>query len=152
MRVVIGGTFGFLHEGHKALIRKAFEVGDYVYIGLTTDRYVEKIKHGMGIPKYSVRKKKVEQFAKKYKKKFDIVPLNDRFGPSTTGRFDAIVVSKETFRTAQEINKIRNKNDLEPLRIIKVRYVMAKDSVPISSSRILKGEIDEYGNVKNRSS
>ena len=34
----VAGTFDVLHEGHKALIRRAFEVGDKVFIGMTSDR------------------------------------------------------------------------------------------------------------------
>lgn len=150
MQVVIGGTFGFLHDGHKALIRKAFAIGDYVYIGLTTDRYVRIIKSRAKIPGYSERKKKLERFARKYRKNFKIMPLNDRFGPSTTGDFDAIVVSEETLHTAREINKIRKEKGLKRLRIVKVRYVLAEDSVPISSSRIAKGEIDIHGTLAKK--
>ena len=146
MRVVIGGTFAFLHEGHKALIGKAFELGDYVYIGLTTDKYVHDNKNNWEIPKYSERRKKVEQFARRYKKKFEIMPLEDKFGPSTTQEFDLIVVSEGTFHTAEEINKIRKRNGLNPLRIVEVDYVLAKDLKPISSSRISRGEIGTKGN------
>ncbi|TLZ70409.1 MAG: phosphopantetheine adenylyltransferase, partial [Methanobacteriota archaeon] len=39
MRVVLGGTFDILHEGHEALLRAAFEGRPAeVLIGLTTDR------------------------------------------------------------------------------------------------------------------
>ena len=51
-RVIIGGTFGFLHAGHKALLRKAFATGESVYIGLTTDAYVRRKKHSAMIPRY----------------------------------------------------------------------------------------------------
>lgn len=150
MKVVIGGTFGFLHAGHRAIIEKAFEIGDSVYIGLTTDAYVKSKGHGGKLPRYRERKKVLTAFAKSFRKKFEIGALSDKFGPSITEDFDAIVVSEETFHTAKEINRIREKKGLKPLRIVKVRYMLAKDSVPISSLRIVKGEIDIQGNLTKR--
>ncbi len=57
MRVIIGGTFAYLHKGHEALITKAFELGDYVCIGLTTDGYVKTVKPKEKIPPYKDRLK-----------------------------------------------------------------------------------------------
>ena len=34
----VAGTFNILHEGHKALLDRAFEVADQVRIGITSDR------------------------------------------------------------------------------------------------------------------
>lgn len=147
MRIIIGGTFDHLHKGHLELIRKAFQVGNYVYIGLTTDRYVKKMKPGRKIARYSTRKKALTGAIKRFNKKFEILPLDDKFGPSTTGNFDAIVVSEETFHVAVEINKIRKKKKIHTLSIIKVPYALAKDRRPISTSRILRKEIDREGNL-----
>ena len=144
MKVIVGGTFGHLHAGHIALLRKAFEVGDYVYIGLTTDDYVRRLKDPQ-IPPYNERKRLVRKFAKGLGKKFEIRPLDDSFGPSTTGDFDAIVVTNETFPTAVRINEIRKENGLGELRIIRVDFVLAFDSAPISTTRIMRGEIDREG-------
>lgn len=144
MRVIVGGTFGHLHAGHAALLRKAFEIGDYVYIGLTTDDYVKRLKDPK-IPVYAQREALVRRFSEQFGKKFEIMPLDDSFGPSTTGDFDAIVVTKETFPTALRINEIRQKNGLEKLRIVSIDFVLAFDSVPISTTRIMHGEIDRDG-------
>ncbi len=145
MNIVIGGTFGYLHKGHVALISKAFELGDFIYIGLTTDAYVLRAKPGEDVPPYVERKAALDKLAHSLKKRYTIGPLEDRYGPSTTGNFDAIVVSEETYKSALEINRIRKKNGLNELRIIKIAYVLADDLKPISTSRILKGEIDKDG-------
>ena len=47
-KVIIGGTYNMLHKGHKAFLRKAFEVGE-VTIGLTANKMAgglrkEKVK------------------------------------------------------------------------------------------------------------
>jgi cytidyltransferase-like protein len=150
MEVIIGGTFGHVHKGHIKLLKKAFEIGDHVYIGLTTDEYVRKNKPGQNVAGYEERKRKLEEIVTQLKKEYEIKPLNDKFGPSITGKFDVIVVSEETYHTALDINAIRERKGLKPLRIIKIGYVYAKDSRPISSTRIRNGEIDESGNLKHK--
>lgn len=150
MKVIVGGTFGYLHKGHRELLSKAFEMGDSVYIGLTTDEYVRKAKNSRRIPDYSERESLLRKFVGRFGKKYEISPLNDRFGPSTTGDFDAIVVTAETLPTALKINRIRSRSGLKPLAIVKIDYVLSSDSVPISTSRIIKGEIDSEGNLIGR--
>ena len=144
MRIVVGGTFGHLHAGHMALLRKAFEIGDYVYIGLTTDDYVKRLKDPR-IPKYKEREELLRKFVEGFGKKFEIMPLDDNFGPSTTGDFDAIVVTEETFPTAVRINDIRRNSGLKELEIVRVGFILAFDSSPISTTRIMRGEMDREG-------
>ena len=46
--VATGGTFDEIHAGHIALLSKAFEVGDKVIIGVTSDEFVrgkKRINH-----------------------------------------------------------------------------------------------------------
>lgn len=144
MNVVIGGTFAQIHKGHMRLLDKAFEIGDIVYIGLTSDLYVEDYKM-LNITPYTAREKALKQVVEKYRKKYVIVPINDKYGTSISSDFDAIVVSKETNNTAIEINNIRINKNLKPLKIVTIDYIMAEDLFPISSTRIFKGEIDENG-------
>ncbi len=33
----VAGTFNVIHEGHMALLRRAFQLGDRVLIGITSD-------------------------------------------------------------------------------------------------------------------
>ncbi len=144
MKVVIGGTFAQIHKGHMKLLDKAFEIGDYVYIGLTSDLYVREHKL-LNINSYEYRESALKQVVEKYGKKYVIVPINDKYGASIISDFDVIVVSRETYKTAIEINKIRSDKNLKPLKIVTVDYIMAEDLMPISSTRILKGEIDKNG-------
>ena len=37
-KAAVAGTFDILHDGHKALLARAFEVGDTVVVGITSDR------------------------------------------------------------------------------------------------------------------
>ncbi len=41
-KVAVGGSFDVLHIGHQALLEKAFEVGEFVLVGLTSNEMLEK--------------------------------------------------------------------------------------------------------------
>ncbi len=41
-RVAVAGTFDVLHDGHLALLRRAFEVGDEVVVGITSDEMASR--------------------------------------------------------------------------------------------------------------
>jgi pantetheine-phosphate adenylyltransferase len=77
-KVALGGTFEILHKGHEALLRKAFSFGK-VTIGLTSDRFAEKLKKRK-VEEFLRRKKNLEKFIfKKFKKKARISEINDIF-------------------------------------------------------------------------
>ncbi|ELY51356.1 phosphopantetheine adenylyltransferase [Natronorubrum bangense JCM 10635] len=60
---------------------------------------------------------------------------------------DALVVSPETAPELEVINDRRRERGFEPLSGIVAPYVLADDGERISSTRIVNGEIDEYGTV-----
>ncbi|MFQ5976277.1 MAG: phosphopantetheine adenylyltransferase [Candidatus Hydrothermarchaeales archaeon] len=145
MLVAVGGTFDVFHKGHEMLLKKAFEVGESVVVGLTSDEMLEK-----DVKSYSDRKKVLKDFLKEnlFQDKCKIIKLDDPYGPAKDDKkMDAIVVSEETRYTADKINNLREKKGLVPLNIIVMPLVMAEDGVPISSSRIKKGEIDKEGKL-----
>ena len=79
LRVVVGGTFEYMHKGHMALLKKAFDIGDFVYIGLTSDSYVKK--KGRKIGSYLARlrrlRKEVRMLAEETGHRYRIAKLND---------------------------------------------------------------------------
>ena len=79
---------------------------------------------------------------------YDIQELNDPYGTTISDEsIDAIVVSEETEPTAFKINKIRKERGMKPLDIVTIGMVLAADGIPISSTRIRKGEIDKMGTI-----
>jgi pantetheine-phosphate adenylyltransferase len=149
-KVAVGGTFDQLHRGHKALLNKAFEVGEKVVIGLSSDDFVAKMGKPHVTASYEDRKKELEAFLseKGLSERAEIVPLSDSLGLTISGKgLGALVVSQETAKTAQGINKIREKADLSPLQIVTVRMVPAENCSPISTTRIRSGEIDRNGHL-----
>jgi pantetheine-phosphate adenylyltransferase len=75
------------------------------------------------------------------------VHLYDKYGPAIDGDYDAIVVTSETVGTAKEINTKRKENGKRPLGIVILPHILADDGKPISSTRILRNEIDGDGRI-----
>jgi pantetheine-phosphate adenylyltransferase len=149
-KVAVGGTFDELHRGHKALLTKAFEVGEQVVIGLSSDEFVAKMDKIHVTASYEERFRELEEFLKEsgLTEKAEIVPLNDPYGLTISGKgLDALVVSKETERIATQINKMRQDGGHSPLKIVTVKMVPAENCLPISTTRIRKGEIDRNGHM-----
>lgn len=147
-KVAVGGTFDKFHKGHRRLLEEAFRIGDEVIIGVTSDYFGGKKGD---IDPCDTRMSNLRDFLSQYPQKFSVVRLDDSYGPTIhESEFDAIVVSKETEPGALKINKIRRKNKIPYLDIIVIDMVSADDGVPISSTRIRKGEIDRMGHILNK--
>jgi pantetheine-phosphate adenylyltransferase len=151
MNVALGGTFDPIHDGHRALFRRAFELGD-VTIGLTSDDLAPKTRHvDRYIRPYEERKRdlaaELETYAEETDHEFTVRTLEEPTGIATEPQFDALIVSPETKEGGERINEIRRERGYDPLRIEVVDHVPAEDGKRISSTRIVRGEIDEHGNV-----
>lgn len=144
-KVAVGGTFDKFHQGHKELLEKAFDIGEKVVIGVTSDSF-GGIKGD--IDSCDRRISNLNKFLATKHDNFETSRLEDPFGTTIyEDDFDAIVVSKETEPTAIEINKMRNNKKMAYIDIIVIDFVFADDGIPISSTRIRKGEIDSKGHL-----
>ncbi|WP_298501983.1 phosphopantetheine adenylyltransferase [uncultured Methanobrevibacter sp.] len=141
-KVAVGGTFDKFHDGHKKLLSTAFEIAESLEIGVTSDEF-----GGLkgDIDSCQERMDNLKSFFKD-KSNFVIIPLDDPYGTTIyDDSFEAIVVSEETEPTAVEINEIRVSKGMKPLDIVVVSFVLAYDGIPISSTRIRRGEINKNG-------
>lgn len=143
-KVAVGGTFDKFHDGHKKLLATAFDLGEKVEIGVTSDAFgglkgdIDSCKERMA---------NLNSFFSD-KSNFHIMSLDDPYGTTIyDGEFDAIVVSEETEPTAIKINEIRQSKDMKMLDIVVISFVLAEDGNPISSTRIRCGEINKRGNI-----
>jgi len=142
-KVAVGGTFDKFHDGHKKLLSTAFDIGDEIEIGVTSDAF-----GGLkgDIDSCKVRMQNLKSFFSD-KSNFIVIPLEDPYGTTIyDADVEAIVVSEETEPTAVEINNIRISKGMKPLDIVVVSFVLAYDGIPISSTRIRRGEINQKGN------
>jgi pantetheine-phosphate adenylyltransferase len=147
-RVAVGGTFNPLHDGHKALLTRAYQLsnGGELIIGITSNEMAGEKYHE--VEDWKVRRQVVMGFMQEtFNASPLIVRLNDSFGPTIDEDFDYLVVSPETENPAHLINTRRAELGKQPIHIELVEFVLAGDGSPISSTRVLHGEIDVHGNL-----
>lgn len=151
MNVVLGGTFDPVHDGHRALFERAFELGD-VTVGLTSDDLAPKTRSvDRFVRPFDERRTDLEAelraLAEQYDREFEIRELNEPTGIATEPGFDVLIVSPETKAGGEMVNDERVETGLPPLDIEVVDHRYAEDGDVISSTRIVAGEIDEHGNL-----
>ena len=151
MEVALGGTFDPVHDGHRALVERAFELGD-VTVGLTSDDLSPSTRHDeRHVRSFDERRRdlaaELERLAGTHDRSWSVRELSEPTGIATEPQFDVLVVSPETETGGKRINEIRRERGLDPLELEVVPHVRADDGDIISSTRIVSGEIDEHGNV-----
>ena len=139
----VAGTFDVLHDGHKALLRRAFEVGDVVMVGITSDRMASGSR-GVSVPMH-IRRAELEAFLSDMGE-HRIFEIDDIYGPDEVmDSVDVLVVSEETMDNGRRVNDRRTSRGLKPMELSVVPLVMSDDGGKISSSAILRGEYGRSG-------
>ncbi len=139
----VAGTFNILHDGHKALLDRAFEVGDKVMIGLTSDRMASQGRNAS--VSFDVRKKELEQYLSS-RDNYTIFEIDDIYGPrGIMDNVDILVVSEETLPNSEKVNEERASRGIKPLQISVVPLVISDDGEKISASSILEGHYSRSG-------
>jgi pantetheine-phosphate adenylyltransferase len=150
VKIAVGGTFQPLHDGHKLLLRTAYGLGGEVDIGLTSDEMARAARL-RDVESYEVRERRLREWIREaIGVDPRIVRLDDPCGPALAEDYGYIVVSPETYPAAVKINRLRVRAGRRPIDIVRVDYVLAEDGEPISSTRIVRGEIDEHGNLMSK--
>ncbi len=139
----VAGTFNILHDGHKALLRRAFEIGDEVRIGITSDRMASEGRDAT--VSFDIRRKAVESFVSGMGE-YRIFEIDDIFGPAAImDEVDVLVVSEETLDNGWKVNEERKRRGLNPLQLSVVDLIPSELDEKISASSILKGKYGRSG-------
>jgi len=150
MKIMVGGTFSPLHAGHKKLISRSFELAGpdgTVIIGLSSSTFAGRKTHP--VMSYEERRGTLERYVRSLgtTTRWEVEELNDKYGSALDADFDILVVSEETLPVALEINKLRRAKGKRMVEIYQIACVLAEDGRWISSTRIIRGEIDEAGHL-----
>lgn len=138
------GTFNIIHKGHENLIAAAFEHGDVVRIGITSDSMALSGR-SKALPLH-LRMKALEDHLKRYDKPWKIAVINDMYGPrDMMDSVDVLVVSEETAGNGKRLNDERKSRGLKPMEIVVVPTVTASDGSKISATGVLDGKYGKSG-------
>ena len=132
-KLALGGTFDLIHKGHEELFVKAFELGEEIIIGVTSDEFVQELYKDHSINEYEFRKNYLLEFIKKItsEDRYIIVTLDDPYGPTIHDKsIEAILVSKESEKTVDIINKIRIDNGFRSLKIMSIELTLDSKLAP----------------------
>lgn len=139
----VAGTFNILHDGHKALLRRAFEVADSVRIGITSDRMASEGRKAS--VSMELRRREVESFVKGLGQ-YEIFEIDDIYGPAVMmDDVDVLVVSEETLDNGRRVNEERVRRGLPPMELSVVPLMMSDAGEKISASSIMEGRYGRSG-------
>ena len=146
MIAAVAGTFNILHEGHRALIDRAFSIGDEVYIGITSDAMASVSRRMLN--SYYIREKAVKDYALTKNKAFRIFSIDDIYGPDEMmDHVDVLVVSEETLKNGEEVVR-RAKERGRDMGLSVVGLVKKKDGSKLSSTDIVNGICSRNGDTE----
>ncbi|CAM6016782.1 unnamed protein product [Sphagnum balticum] len=140
--VVLGGTFDRLHAGHHLLLKAAAELAsERVVVGISTSPMLVNKELAHLIQPFDVRRAAVEKYIKSVKPGLEvqIEPIVDAYGPSITDEvLEAIVVSQETMKGGEAVNKKRAERGLSQLQVKVVDLVVEEGCSEKVSSTLLR--------------
>ncbi|KAF7305048.1 CTP-transf-like domain-containing protein [Mycena kentingensis (nom. inval.)] len=130
--VALGGTFDHLHAGHKILLSMgAFLASEKLIVGVTDDALLTRKAHAEVLESLPTRIAAVRTFLTAFKPGlvYDIVPINDVYGPTGWDpNIQALVVSKETASGAASIASHRAEHALPALETFTIDVISATET------------------------
>jgi len=149
MNLCIGGTFSPLHKGHRLLFETAMaNLGTgMLYIGLTCDGFATSSRPREALLGYQERKKALEAYLERVGcRRYSIVEIDRTRGIADRSIYlEGIVVSRETYPHALDINKARVRRGFGQLDIFVVNLVKNRQGKEIRARYIRNNEMDREG-------
>ena len=135
------------------MLREALERGDDgVVVGLASDEFATASRD-RPVPSFAERERALREAVAdldEWDREVEMREFDDEHGfADDDPTLDALVVSPETDEEVAAINREREARGMDPLEPLVVPYVTAEDGERISSTRIVRGEIDEHGNPRD---
>ncbi|XP_076826453.1 bifunctional coenzyme A synthase [Brachyhypopomus gauderio] len=138
--VVVGGTFDRLHGAHKTLLNICCLLANRRFVIGVSDQELLKNKVLRElIEPYTRRVQRLREFLSDVKPslQYDMVPLSDPFGPSITDtHLQCIVVSEETRRGGEAVNRKRVENGLSELVLFEIPLIKDAHHTDIEEEKI----------------
>ncbi|XP_069733142.1 bifunctional coenzyme A synthase [Phaenicophaeus curvirostris] len=138
--VVVGGTFDRLHGAHRLLLSACCLLAQHRLVAGLADGDLLRHKVLMElIEPYELREAKLREFLEDVKPslRYDIVPLADPYGPSVTDpNLQCLVVSEETRRGGEAVNKKRLENGLPELVLYEILLMKDPDHTQNEEEKI----------------
>ncbi len=147
----LGGTFDHFHKGHERFILFAASLAQHLEIGITKPKLIWQKPLAELCQEYEVRARAVAEFCEIHKISFEIVPLNDVYGPTLEGSsLEALCVTKETLPGGELVNRARKERGLPELPIHVCDYYLDELGHPLHSLGIRAGFVNRKGRVYER--
>lgn len=147
-KVVVGGSFDRLHQGHVKLLSTAALLSSSLLVGLTSDRYVRHKAHSQLILPFHQRKQELVGFLSALGVDFEVIMLEDGIGPSVVDNdIEALVVTQQTLEGAYLVNQAREAVGKVKLPVEVAQMVCDDSQEYLSSTRIRNGEVSREGKV-----
>lgn len=145
----VGGTFDRLHAGHRILLAAtALVTTTMAFIGVTSDLLLQHKEHAELLQSYDERRDAAVRFIQLVRPGLHVqtAALRDPkepTGAATISEMEAIVVSKETVKGADDINAWRHEHGSVPLTVVTVDLVGSQGSdtaSKLSSTQLRRDE------------
>lgn len=138
--VVVGGTFDRLHGAHRTLLNICCLLANRRFmIGVCDQELLKNKVLKELIEPYGQRVQRLQEFLNDVKPslQYEIVPLSDPFGPSVSDpQLQCIVVSEETRRGGEAVNRKRVENGLPELFLYEIPLIKDVHHTDIEEEKI----------------
>lgn len=144
----LGGTFDHFHMGHEHFLLFASSLAQHLVIGITDQKMTKHKPFSHSIEPYSTRHNAVRRFCRKNGISCEVVKIQDIYGPTLKpDAVDALCVTEETTKGAENINQMRQKLKYSELPIHVATMMTDQVGKVLSSRRIRAGEVSRAGVV-----
>ena len=131
--VAVGGTFDYMHAGHKMLLSACLlSARNRLVIGITGAPLLVKKSNKEYIQAFEMRRKNVETYCKMQRPDLylELAELNEPAGPTAIDpNFDLLVVSEETASGIAAINAIREKKGLREMKGLTIQLAASSEAM-----------------------